>query len=497
MTNNKQLKVLFVTPELVPFVKVGGVADVSSALPKMLAELGCEVRVVVPKYGAVDNRKFKIHDVVRLKDIPITIGDKDYTFSLKSSFLPSPKVRVQIYFLDNELYFGSRKSIYGDALSGEDYPDNDMRFAFFSHAIFELIEKLGWQPDIIHCNDWQTGLVPAYFKALKKRNPASETIKILYTIHNFSNQGIFGKGTLKGLGLPDSMINENGILHGNKVNYMKAGIQFADFVNTVSPGYAKEVMANKVISSGLDELLKKKKKKFAGLINGIDESDWNPKTDKFIPKRYVLKSIDEKLENKKALIERFDLEGDLNEPVIGIISRLTEEKGIDLFVDSFDKLAKMKVKFVVLGAGQKIYHTKLEKLHKQYPHKLGLLLGFDNELAHLIEAGADMLLMPSKYEPCGLNQMYSLVYGTIPIVRKTGGLADTVSQFDSAKGTGNGFVFEKYTAGDMIKSITSAMKIFEDKGTWNKIIANGMQSDFSWKSSARGYVELYQNILNQ
>jgi len=497
MAVNKQLKILFVTPELFPFVKVGGVADVSSALPKMLAELGCEVRIVVPKYGAVDNRKFKIHDVVRLKDIPIKIGDREETFSLKSSFLPSPKVRVQIYFLDNESYFGGRKSVYGDALTGEDYPDNDQRFAFFSHAIFELIERLGWQPDIIHCNDWQTGLVPAYFKALQKKNPTTESIKLLYTIHNFASQGIFTKGTFDSLGLPDTMMGEKGVFHAGKVNYMRAGIQFADYVNTVSQGYAKEVMTNKVISSGLNLLLEKRKKRFSGLINGIDETDWNPKQDKFIPKRYTFKNIDDKVENKIALLEKFNLEGKETDPVIGIISRLSEEKGIDLIIDSFEKLVKMKVRLVLLGAGQKDYHTKLEKLHRAYPNKFGLFLGFDNELAHLIEAGSDMLLMPSKYEPCGLNQMYSLVYGTIPIVRKTGGLADTVSQFNPNTGCGNGFVFEKYNTTEMMKAITSAVKMFEDKKKWNKIIENGMQIDFSWRASAKSYIELYKTILNQ
>ncbi|MHC1739384.1 MAG: glycogen synthase GlgA [Ignavibacteriaceae bacterium] len=497
MAVNKQLKILFVTPELFPFVKVGGVADVSSALPKMLAELGCEVRIVVPKYGAVDNRKFKIHDVVRLKDIPIKIGDKETTFSLKSSFLPSPKVRVQIYFLDNEEFFSSRKSVYGDALSGEDYPDNDMRFAFFSHAVFELIQRLGWQPDIIHCNDWQTGLVPAYFKALQKQHPASESIKLLYTIHNFASQGIYPKSTFDKLGLPETMKGDKGVIHAGKVNYLRGGIQFADYVNTVSPGYAKEVMSNKVISSGLNLLLEKRKKRFSGLINGIDETDWNPKHDKFIPKKYTFKNIDDKIENKEALLEKFNLEGDLKDPVIGIISRLSEEKGIDLFIDAFDKLAKMKVRFVLLGAGQKIYHTKLEKLHKAHPNKLGIFLGFDNELAHLIEAGSDMLLMPSKYEPCGLNQMYSLVYGTIPIVRKTGGLADTVSQFNPNTGSGNGFVFEKYNTTEMMKAITSALKLFEDKKKWNKIIENGMQIDFSWRASAKSYIELYKTILSQ
>lgn len=496
MISSKRLKVLFVTSELFPFVKTGGLADVSAALPLMLSELGHEVRILVPKYGAIDNRRYKIHDVVRLKDLSVQIGEKQVLFSLKSSFLPSQKVRVQIYFLDNPEYFGSRKSLYSDLLSGEEYPDNDERFMLLSKAVFELISKLGWVPDIIHCNDWQTGLTPAFLKSVYKDEAKTEPFKVLYTVHNFASPGIFPKSTFKKTGLPEKMFSESGLLHDGKFNFIKAGIVYSDCVNTVSEEYAKEVMKDKTISGGLNAVLAKRKNNFFGLVNGIDVNVWNPEKDKFIPKNYSIKSIQDKVINKKALAERFGLKFDENIPIIGIITRLTEVKGVDLIVSAFEKLMSMNLQIILLGAGDKKLQTAIQKLSQKYSDKFASYIGFNDELAHLIEAGSDMFLMPSKYEPCGLNQLYSLVYGTIPIVRKTGGLADTVSKFDPETGEGTGFVFEKFSAPEMLKTIKEAVEMFQNKKVWQKIMKNGMKSDFSWQSSAKKYIELYKTVLD-
>jgi len=494
--SSKKFKILFVTSEVVPFVKTGGLADVSAALPQMLAEMGHEVRILVPKYGAVDERKFKIHEVVRLKDILIKIGNKEVVFSLKSCFLPGQRVRVQIYFLDNQEYFGSRNSLYIDPMTGKDYPDNDERFILLANSVFELITKLGWIPDVIHCNDWQCGLIPAYLKNNLKDDPQFAKFKTLFTIHNLAYQGVFGKSSFKKTGLPDNLNSEKGILNKGKINFMKTGLLYADVINTVSETYANEIRTDDKIGAGLKNVLAKRKNDLYGIVNGIDNKVWNPEKDKLLPKKYSIKNIESKLLNKKELTEKFRFKYDENVPVIGVISRLYDSKGIDLISKSMSSLMKLNIQMVLLGTGDKKYHTLFEKTARQNPDKFACYLGFNDELAHVIEAGADMFLMPSQYEPCGLNQMYSLMYGTVPIVRETGGLADTVIRYNEKSGNGNGFMFKKYNATDMIKEIKRANKVFQDKKEWTKIIKNGMKSDFSWNSSAKKYVDLYKTVIN-
>lgn len=496
MATPKKLKILFVTSELFPFVKTGGLADVSAALPQMLTELGHEVRIMVPKYGAIDTRKYKIHDVVRLKDLSVKIGDKDVVFSVKSSFLPSQKVRVQIYFLDNQEYYGSRKSLYSDPLTGAEYKDNDERFILLSKAVFELIQKLGWVPDIIHCNDWQCGLIPAYLKTANTLEPELTGFKVLFTIHNLAYQGIFPASVFDKTGLPKELKTEKGVLHDGNFNFMKCGLLYADCINTVSEGYAKEILSDKVISGGLSSVLTKRKSDVFGLVNGIDYNIWNPEIDKFIPKKFSIKNIENKLVNKKVLVERFGLKYDEKVPVIGIISRLHDTKGVDLIVESFEEMMKLNIQVVLLGTGERKYHTIFEKLNKKYQKKFACYLGFNDELAHLIEAGADMYLMPSFYEPCGLNQMYSSVYGTIPIVRETGGLADTVSRFSDKNEDGTGFMFKAYESKALIKELKRAVTTFDDKKVWCKIVKNGMKTDFSWQVSAKKYIDLYKTVIN-
>ncbi len=493
---SKKLKILFVTSEVVPFVKTGGLADVSAALPQMLSELGHEVRIVVPKYGAVDSRKFKIHEVVRLKDLTVKIGDKEVMFSIKSCFLPGQKVRVQIYFLDNQEYFGSRNSLYVDPISGEDYPDNDERFILLSRSVFELILKLGWIPDIIHCNDWQTALIPAYLKTIYKDEPQFSNFKTLFTIHNLAYQGVFPKSTFKKTGLPEELNSEKGLEIYKKLNFMKSGLLFADVINTVSETYANEIRTNEELGAGLKNILAKRKNDLYGIVNGIDTKVWNPEKDKHLPKKYSAKNLDNKQINKKELTEKFGFTYDENIPVIGLISRLFDAKGVDLVEDAFEDLMKMNAQIVLLGTGDRKYHVFFDKMSKKYPDKFACYLGFNDELAHLIEAGSDMFLMPSRYEPCGLNQMYSLMYGTVPIVRQTGGLADTVIKYDEKSEEGNGFVFKQYDKKALVKEVKRAIKIFDDKKLWLKIMKSGMKSDFSWNSSAKKYIDLYKTILN-
>ncbi len=492
----KKFKILFITSEVVPFMKTGGLADVSAALPQMLAEMGHEVRIVVPKYGAVDDRKFKIHEVVRLKDLHVQIGEKDVIFSIKSCFLPGQKVRVQIYFLDNQEYFGSRNSLYIDPVTGDDYPDNDERFILLTNAVFELISKLGWIPDIIHCNDWQTGLIPAYLKTIYKDNEVFSKFKTLFTIHNLAYQGEFPKSSFYKTGLPDEFNSEKGLEIYGKLNFMKSGLVFSDVINTVSETYANEIRTDEELGAGLKTVLAKRKSDLYGIINGIDTKVWSPEKDKHLPKKYSSKNISSKEINKQALAEKFGFKYDTNVPIIGLISRLYDAKGFDLIIEAFPQLMKMDIQMVLLGTGNKKYHSFFEKMAGKYPEKFACFLGFDDNLAHLIEGGSDLFIMPSRYEPCGLNQMYSLMYGTVPLVRETGGLADTVIKFNEKSGEGNGFVFKSYEASALLRELKRALKIFGDKKTWTKIMRNGMKSDFSWNSSAKKYIELYKTVLN-
>jgi starch synthase len=497
MSTGKKLKILFATSEVVPFIKTGGLADVSSALTQKLQEMGHFVRIIVPKYGAIDERKFKIHEVVRLKDLKVNIGEKEVVFSLRSSFLIGPKTRVQIYFLDNPEYFGSRHSLYTDPLTGEDYPDNDERFILLSKAVFELINKLGWTPDIIHCNDWQTGLIPAYLKSIYKKNPLFSSIKTLFTVHNLSFQGLFPKTTFAKTGLPKELESEKGILQKGKINFLKAGLLNSDMINTVSETYAKEIYQNKEMGFGLEDILAKRKKDLFGIINGIDETIWNPEVDTKIPHRYSVKNIEMKKESKKALAHNFNFTYKEDTPVIGMIARLYDNKGMDILEKAFPELMKMNLHLILLGTGDKKYHKFFMNSGSKYHNKFSCYIGFDDELAHLIEAGSDMFLMPSKYEPCGLNQMYSLMYGTVPIVRKTGGLADTVQAYNFKNKTGNGFVFEKYSAKDLVAIIKQALKIYTtDQETWQTIIRNGMKSNFTWLNSSKKYVDLYKKLTD-
>jgi len=496
MPPSKKLKILFVTSEVVPFIKTGGLADVSSALPQKLQELGHQVRIVVPKYGAIDERKYKIHEVVRLKDLTTDIGGKNVVFSLRSSFLVGTKARVQIYFLDNSDYFGNRHSLYSDPLTGEDFKDNDERFILLAKSVFELVIKLGWVPDIIHCNDWQCGLIPVYLKTEYKNHEMFVGVKTLYTIHNLSYQGEFPKSSFKKTGLPES-VGESGLFQNNKFNFLSSGLHYADYINTVSETYASEICKDAEYTRGLQTILNKRKSKVSGIANGIDTLIWNPEKDKKIEKKYSIKTIEDKRINKQALSEKFGLDYNENVPLIGMISRLEDDKGFDLIQKAFKEIMKLDIKFLLLGTGNRKYHNFFQEAANKYPGKFSSYLGFDDELAHLIEAGADMFLMPSKHEPCGLNQMYSLVYGTIPIVRETGGLADTVKKYNEKDGSGNGFTFKNYQVQDMMQEIKRALKIYnEDKKEWQKIMKTGMKSNFTWINSSKNYVDLYKKIIS-
>ncbi len=492
----KKLNILFLSSEVAPFAKTGGLADVSISLPKGLKELGHEVRIMMPKYKVVNDRKYILRDVIRLKDIPITVGDSVKKICVKSAFTPDP-VKIQTYFIDYRPYFG-REGLYSAPKTNKDFPDNDERYILFAKGVLETLKLLFWQPDIIHCNDWQTGLIPFFLKTLYKDDEFFKKTSTVFTIHNVGYQGNFPPESFTKTNVDKSLFHSDGMTeYYGKFSFMKTGIYYSDYITTVSEKYAEEVQQSKEYGFGFEGIFKDRSDVFSGIINGVDYSTWNPETDENISSNYTAADLSGKLENKKVLAKKYNFAFDDATPIIGVITRLADQKGLDLLEKIIDDLIKLNAQFVVLGTGDKKYHTLLTKINKKHPNKFGVKLTFDEALAHLIEAGSDMFLMPSRYEPCGLNQLYSLKYGTVPIVRKTGGLADTIEEFNPETGKGNGFVFEKYDDKELLKTIKRAIEIFGNQKIWKKIIKNGMKQDFSWKASAKKYSKIYEKVLKK
>jgi starch synthase len=491
----KEINILYVVSEAVPFAKTGGLADVGGTLPQVIREMGNEIRIMMPKYN-FSERKFKVHDVIRLKDISIPFNNREINASVKSAFITSSKVKVQVYFLANDHYF-SRDGLYTNPHTKKEYKDNDERFIFFCKGTLETLKKLGWKPDIIHCNDWMTALIPAYLKTIYKDDPFFKDIKTIFTIHNLAYQGIFPKETFAKTGLPHEIFTENGVQSAGKLSFMKAGITYSDFITTVSEKYAQEIRSDEEIGCGLKNLLDKRKKDLLGILNGADYSVWDPETDKLIPSNYSIKDLKGKKENKKALVSKFNLKYKEDVPVIGIISRLADQKGFDLIGEIMTKLMHLNIQMVVLGTGDKKYHDLFDKMKKENPEKFGVYLGFNENLAHLIEAGSDMFLMPSKYEPCGLNQIYSMKYGTVPLVRAIGGLDDTIESIDPETGTGTGFKFKKYDSNELLKIIKKAVDLYSNQKIWTKVMKNCMSRDYSWNVSAKKYINVYKKLIKE
>lgn len=490
----KPLSILYVSSEVFPFAKVGGVGDIAYSLPLALRELGHDVRVMLPKYGIISERKNKIHEINRLRDMPIQIGEKTEYATVKSSSINNPRNKVQAYITTNLKYFDSKKGVYNDAKTGSQFEDNDERFIFFCRSVIETCLILGWFPDVIHCNDWQTGLIPAYIKTMF---PAKfKKTRTLFTIHNFAAQGAFPASTFEKVGF-DQAIKEN-FIHKNKFNFMKPALMYSDYINTVSPTYANEIITDKRHSDGLNELLKEYADKFTGIINGIDIWGWNPKTDSMIKKTLSDDFEEYKETNKIELLNQIQCNYSPNTPVIGLISRFSKEKGIKLLIDSVDELMKNDIIMVILGDGDKDLKNELKLISEKYPEKFVVKLGFDEEFAHLVEAGCDMYLMPSQYEACGLNSMYSLIYGTVPIVRATGGLKDIVKDYNEKTNEGNGFLIPKYNSKDLVNTVEKAIALFKNKKEdWNRLAIKGMSSDFTWTESAKQYDKIYYSLFKE
>ncbi|SHK80298.1 glycogen synthase (ADP-glucose) [Clostridium cavendishii DSM 21758] len=474
-------KVLFAAAEAHPFIKTGGLGDVMGALPQELKKIGVDARVVIPKHKNIKpNFKEKLYFI---KWFTVKVGWRNEYCGVFSYNHEG----VEYYFIDNEKYF-NRDGLYG-------YYDDGERYAFFDRAVLEFLREIDWYPDIIHCNDWQTGMVPVLQKLEYKYQHNYSQIKTVFSIHNLLFQGTFDKEILPELFGYDYEPYDNGSLElFGGVSFLKGGINYADRISTVSYTYANEIQTP-MYGEKLDGLLRSKNNILSGIVNGIDYDIYNSETDKNIFRNYNIDSIDNKKINKLELQKRLGLPVREDSAVIGIVSRLTNQKGFDLIVNIGDRLLQHNIQLVVLGTGDRGYEEHFKGLQYRYPDKVSANITFNDELAHKIYAGADMFLMPSLFEPCGLGQLIALRYGTIPIVRETGGLKDTVNPFNKYTGEGNGFSFRNYNANEMFTIIESAIGYFHNKSIWNGLIRNALLSDNSWQKSAQDYKNLYEALI--
>jgi starch synthase len=472
----------------VPYVKTGGLADVGGALPKALAECGCEVKVILPLYRSIDRKEHDLQPLKQLANSSIALGEKTFAIDVYQSLLPDSD--VQVLFIDcPELY--DRPQIYtNDA-------DEDERFILLQLAVIHVLQALNWAPDVMHCHDWQTALVPAYLKEKFSKIPEFRTTTSLLSIHNVAYQGRFARESVRKAGLSYDHFYPSGPFEmDNMFCFLKTGIWFADVISTVSETYAREIQTHEY-GAGLDGVLAERKKDLFGILNGIDTTVWNPTSDHYLHVNFSCDSVSKKKENKKALLKSVRLPDVDSAPTIGIVSRLAGQKGFDLLEPIIERLMELPLQFVVLGVGEEKYQTFFRKCATRYPQKFSTTIGFDNRLAHLITGGCDMFLMPSSYEPCGLNQMYSLNYGTVPVVRRTGGLADTVKDYHEYYKIGNGLTFNDYTPDALHLTIQRALDVFKDKKEWQEIMRRGMHADFSWKASAKNYMDIYKTARSR
>jgi starch synthase len=482
----RQLDIITIASEMVPFAKTGGLADVSGSLAKKYRQLGHNSYAILPAYKDIGKGKAVSTGI----SLDIQIGQNTEKANiLKSEVVPG----VTTYLIDHP-YFSLRNGLYGS--SDGDFPDNAARFILFSKASLELIISLGLAPDIIHCHDWQTGLIPAYLRNGYIGHSNFTKTKSVFTIHNLAYQGLFPPETMLAAGLPWSFFHIDGLEFYGKMNFLKGGLTFSDHITTVSPTYAKEILTPE-FGCGLHGLLTVLQHKLTGIINGIDYTEWDPKTDNILPIKYQATEIEGKQTAKRLLCKRLSLPYQPDRPMMGIVSRLAAQKGLDIISEALPRFFELDLGLAVLGTGDIAYHDMLSAKQVEYRERFGLKLDFDNELAHLIYAGSDIFLMPSRYEPCGLGQMIALRYGSIPVVRNTGGLADTIFDLNHDSAKGNGFVFSEYSSSAFLDALTRALESYHDRDKWHKLISNAMSYDYSWESSADKYLELFFKLLER
>jgi len=484
------LKVLVCAAEVYPFAKVGGLADVAGSLPRALRRLGADARIAMPRYSTISG---ETTDMPVVAEFDVTVGSRSERARVYQGSLPASNgdPAVPVYFIGNEHYF-DRDGVYG-------MDDDAARFAFFSRAIVAMLPRLGFSPDVIHCNDWQTGLVPVYVGDAS--DPAghdgclSQTATV-YTVHNLQYQGLFTADAFDLTGLDRRHFSIDGLEFYGGINLMKAGLVYSDVINTVSRCYAKEIQTPEY-GERLDGVLRARRQDLFGIVNGIDYTEFNPETDRRLAYRYAPGDVVTRRRNKAALQRELGLPR-REVPVIGIVSRLVGQKGLDILAEALEDLMLLDIQFVLLGTGEPYFHDVFRALGNQYPQKASINLRFDLGLAQRIYAAGDMFLMPSRFEPCGLGQLISLRYGCIPVVRSTGGLADTIEDCDPDRGTGNGFVFHEYSGSRLREALLRALRLYRDApGGWQGLMQRAMACDFSWNASAAEYMALYREALSR
>lgn len=485
------MNILMVTSEYAGIAKAGGLADAVASLSKSLKDLNHDVRVIMPFYGIIDKKTIKKHEV---------ITEDQFYFANHKLWYKIHRLNfdgITIYLVDNPLLFENKKGIYTNQ-QNMDFPDNLLRFSFFSAVALNISKFTDWQPDIYHCHDWATAPLILFIKS-KCYIPDSTKEKTVFSIHNIGYQGVFTLDKINSLGIPKDKVDSLDIKTGEAINLMRGALLYSNAITTVSPSYAKEIRDTEMGYS-MENILQKRRDSFYGILNGMDYSVWSPKTDRFLPVNFSSVDIEKKEKVKEHLKKIIGLNTDSTRPLIGMVTRLVHQKGLELLTEPYpgvlsDILNNLETDIIILGTGEEKYHRYLEKLAKQHSN-LAVRLEFNEELAHLIEAGADFFLMPSIYEPCGLNQMYSLSYGTIPIVSKKGGLIDTVEEADIKKGKGTGFFIEPLTPDNIYKTIEKAVSLYKtEPKIIKKIRINGMKKRFDWKKSAKQYQKIYKKVI--
>lgn len=481
------IKVLFLAPEVAPFAKTGGLADVAGSLPDALRRQGVDASICLPLYRTVKEGGFKLSRLVSGLEVPFGTGTMTCSIQAGATSQGTP-----VYFVEREDLY-DRPNLYQTPAG--DYYDNFERFVFFSRAALQFLSHADLPVDVVHCHDWQTGLVPAYLKTVFRGDPFFLNTASVFTIHNIGYQGLFPPEKLPLSGIPNSEFHPEGVEYWGRISLLKAGILYADAITTVSPRYSKEIQTPE-LGLGMEGILRKRLDALYGILNGADYNQWNPARDPYLPFHYSAEDMSGKKENKARLISEMGMDESMaDRPLLGFISRLSAQKGCDLLLQVGKRVLAEDAGLVVLGAGEESYEKSMAELAKNYPGRIGLRVGFDEGLAHRIMAGSDILLVPSRYEPCGLTQMYGLRYGTIPVVRATGGLSDTITQFDPSTRKGNGFRFGPYDPEAFFSAIQQALTIYRRPRAWKQLLIEGMKADFSWDRSARSYLEVYQALL--
>jgi starch synthase len=480
------MKILFAASEVAPFAKTGGLADVAGSLPPALAALGHDVSVVMPRYRQVDSDAYQLKPVATFF-VPLGTW-KERCDVLKGRMGGS----VTVYFINKDLYY-DRPELYRSAQA--DYPDNAERFIFFSRAVLELCIALDIRPDLVHCNDWQTGLVPLYLKKIYGASAALSRTRSVFTVHNLGYQGLFWHWDMRLTGLAWDVFTPGGIEFWGRMNLLKAGLVYADIITTVSRTYSREIQTPEY-GYGLDGVLKERSHDLFGIVNGIDYDEWDPVRDRDIPRTYSAARLAGKSACKKKLLADLGLP-DSGGPLIGMVTRLAAQKGLDILTEAIPEIMSLGAQFIILGTGDVKYGQLLTEAADRYPYRMRVLLQYNDGLAKHIYAGSDLFLMPSHYEPCGLGQMIALRYGTVPVVRRTGGLADTVSDFNGRTGRGTGFLFDEYSSAALVQCLRRALEVYSNAVKWKRLMLAGMKQDFSWKQSAKEYVKVYRQALGR